>query len=191
MKTWQKAASSRSSPSPSAASISSLSSSTAAIPASSRKAAPEQNLTPDDVAVVRMMFPTSFDDALKLQGTSVWMKNGYTMPYFPYESGHIVFTKAHRRHSIGPAARHQESHQGRAARSGRRRHLPRHPPGLRRFRASATARTSTPPPSAPSMAARKSTSATCSSITTIRIPSTTTGPKTSGPPSTRTRSSPE
>jgi hypothetical protein len=31
----------------------------------------EQNLTPDDVAVVRMMFPTSFDDALKLQGTSV------------------------------------------------------------------------------------------------------------------------
>ena len=40
-----------------------------------------------------MKFMTSFDDALKLQGTSVWMKNGYTMPYFPYESGHIVFTK--------------------------------------------------------------------------------------------------
>ncbi len=44
---------------------------------------PEQNLTPDDVAVVRMMFPTSFDDVLKLENTSVWMKNGYTMPYFP------------------------------------------------------------------------------------------------------------
>ena len=55
--------------------------------------APDQNLTPDDVAVVRMKFMTSFDDALKLQGTSVWMKNGYTMPYFPYESGHIVFSK--------------------------------------------------------------------------------------------------
>ena len=54
---------------------------------------PEQNLTPDDVAVVRMMFPTSFDDALKLQNTSVWMKNGYTMPYFPYEAGRIVFTR--------------------------------------------------------------------------------------------------
>ena len=52
---------------------------------------PEQNLTPDDVAVVRMMFPTSFDDVLKLQNTSVWMKNGYTMPYFPYKSGHIDF----------------------------------------------------------------------------------------------------
>ncbi len=54
---------------------------------------PEQDLTPDDVAIVRMKFMTSFDDALKLQGTSVWMKNGYTMPYFPYESGRIVFAK--------------------------------------------------------------------------------------------------
>ena len=55
---------------------------------------PEQNLTPDDVAVVRMMFPTSFEDALKLQNTSVWIKNGYTMPYFPYEGGRIVFAKS-------------------------------------------------------------------------------------------------
>lgn len=57
------------------------------------QSSPEQNLTPDDVAVVRTMFPTSFDDALKLQNTSVWMKNGYTMPYFPYEGGRIVFAK--------------------------------------------------------------------------------------------------
>jgi hypothetical protein len=55
--------------------------------------APDQNLTPDDVAIVRMKFMTSFDDALKLQGTSVWMKNGYTMPYFPFEAGRIVFSK--------------------------------------------------------------------------------------------------
>ncbi|HTW32340.1 MAG TPA: hypothetical protein VMD76_11725 [Candidatus Sulfotelmatobacter sp.] len=54
---------------------------------------PDQSLTPDDVAIVRMKFMTTFDDALKLQGTSVWMKNGYTMPYFPYQSGHIVFLK--------------------------------------------------------------------------------------------------
>jgi len=53
---------------------------------------PEQNLT-DDVAVVRLKFPTSFDDVLKLQGTSVWMKNGYTMPYYPYEGGRIVFAR--------------------------------------------------------------------------------------------------
>ena len=41
-----------------------------------------------------MMFPTSFDDVLKLQNTSVWMKNGYTMPYFPYEAGRIDFAKS-------------------------------------------------------------------------------------------------
>jgi hypothetical protein len=43
--------------------------------------------------VVRMMFITSFENAEKLQGASVWMKNGYTMPYYPYEGGHIVFAK--------------------------------------------------------------------------------------------------
>ncbi|MGO8758963.1 MAG: hypothetical protein ACLQG3_12640 [Terracidiphilus sp.] len=58
-----------------------------------RQANPEDNVTPDDVAVVRLKFMTSFDDALKLEGTSVWMKNGYTMPYFPYRDGRIVFTK--------------------------------------------------------------------------------------------------
>lgn len=50
--------------------------------------------TMDDVAPVRQLFMTSFDDAVKLQGTSVWMKNGYTMPYYPYESGHIAFAKS-------------------------------------------------------------------------------------------------
>ena len=53
----------------------------------------QQNESPDDFAVVRMMFPTSYDDALKLENTSVWMKNGYTMPYYPYESGRILFAK--------------------------------------------------------------------------------------------------
>ena len=54
---------------------------------------PEQNLSRDDAAPVRMTFPTSFDDVVKLENTSVWMKNGYTMPYFPYKDGRIVFTK--------------------------------------------------------------------------------------------------
>jgi hypothetical protein len=53
----------------------------------------DQSLTPDDVAVVRMMFMTSFDDTLTLQGKSVWMKNGYTMPYFPFDGGRIAFSK--------------------------------------------------------------------------------------------------
>jgi len=54
---------------------------------------PAQNLTRDDTAPVRMTFPTSFDDIVKLQGTSVWMKNGYSMPYYRYENGHIEFDK--------------------------------------------------------------------------------------------------
>src|ERR1700733_12647451 len=53
----------------------------------------QQSESMDDYAVVRAKFPTSFDDVLKLENTSVWMKNGYTMPYFPCEAGHIVFTR--------------------------------------------------------------------------------------------------
>ncbi len=66
---------------------------------------PEQHETMDDVAVVRMMFITTFENAEKLQGTSIWMKNGYTMPYYPYEGGRIVFA---RRVGVIPSAQHLE-----------------------------------------------------------------------------------
>src|SRR5580698_4771889 len=59
-----------------------------------RRNAQQPTESPDDVAEVRAMFPTTFDDVLKLQNTSVWMKNGYTMPYFPFEAGRVVFTKS-------------------------------------------------------------------------------------------------
>jgi len=52
-----------------------------------------QNLTMDDVAVVRMEFPQHFEDVQDLQGKSVWMKNGYTMSYFPYAGGKVEFAK--------------------------------------------------------------------------------------------------
>jgi len=52
-----------------------------------------QTLSDDDLAVVRALFPGHFDDLRQLEGTAVWMKNGYTMPYFPYQAGHIVFNK--------------------------------------------------------------------------------------------------
>lgn len=54
---------------------------------------PQQQLTADDVAVVRMEFPAHFDDVKDLEGKSVWMKNGYTMPYFPYAGGRVDFKK--------------------------------------------------------------------------------------------------
>lgn len=54
---------------------------------------PEQRQTMDDVAVVRMEFPQHFDDVKDLEGKSVWMKNGYTMPYFPFEDSKVDFKK--------------------------------------------------------------------------------------------------
>ena len=54
---------------------------------------PQQQMTADDVAVVRMEFPAHFEDVKDLEGKSVWMKNGYTMPYFPYSAGKVDFKK--------------------------------------------------------------------------------------------------
>jgi hypothetical protein len=55
--------------------------------------AQEQKLTADDVAVVRMEFPSHFEDLKDQEGKSVWMKNGYTMPYFAYAGGKVDFKK--------------------------------------------------------------------------------------------------
>ncbi|HWG20249.1 MAG TPA: hypothetical protein VG225_06935 [Terracidiphilus sp.] len=54
---------------------------------------PEQHLTADDIAVVRMEFPQHFDDVKDLVGKSVWMKNGYSMPSYPYAAGRVEWTK--------------------------------------------------------------------------------------------------
>ena len=53
----------------------------------------EQKLSADDVAVVRMQFPAHFDDLKDEEGKSIWMKNGFTMPYFPYAAGKVDFKK--------------------------------------------------------------------------------------------------
>ena len=52
-----------------------------------------QTLSKDDLAVVRAFFPQHFEDLQRLEGTRVWMKNGYTMPYFPYAGGQVEFAK--------------------------------------------------------------------------------------------------
>jgi hypothetical protein len=61
-------------------------------PGVNQKAA-EQKLSADDIAVVRMEFPQHFEDVKDLEGKSVWMKNGYSIPYYPYANGHIEWTK--------------------------------------------------------------------------------------------------
>lgn len=55
----------------------------------------------DDVAVVRILSPAHFDDVTPLAGTSVWMKDGYTMPYFAWTAGRVDFN---RRAGLIPAA---------------------------------------------------------------------------------------
>jgi len=50
-------------------------------------------LSKDDLVVMKQYFPQHFDDLDRLVGTTVWMKNGYTMPYFPYASGRVEFAK--------------------------------------------------------------------------------------------------
>jgi hypothetical protein len=52
-----------------------------------------QPINKDDLAVVRAFFPAYFDDLQRLVGTRVWMKNGYTMPWYPYEKGAVEFAK--------------------------------------------------------------------------------------------------
>lgn len=60
----------------------------------------------DDQAVVpKQMFIGSLKDARALNGKSVWMKTGYTIPYYAYRTGRIVF--AHEEGRLPPT---QELH---------------------------------------------------------------------------------
>jgi len=51
------------------------------------------SVSEDELAVVREFFPAHFEDTLRLEGTTVWMKNGYTIPYYPYSGGRVEFAK--------------------------------------------------------------------------------------------------
>ena len=59
----------------------------------------------DDVAVVRFLAPAHFDDVTPLAGTSVWMRNGYAIPYFASTGGRADFSK---RMGLIPAAQQLE-----------------------------------------------------------------------------------
>jgi hypothetical protein len=54
---------------------------------------PQQQLTADQVAIDRQEFPQHFEDVKDLEGKSVWMRSGYSMPYYPYAGGRVEFTK--------------------------------------------------------------------------------------------------
>ena len=59
----------------------------------------------DKMVVMREFFPHYFEDTLRLEGTTVWMKSGYTMSYYPYTDGRVEFGK---RIGVIPAAERME-----------------------------------------------------------------------------------
>jgi hypothetical protein len=56
-------------------------------------AAPADNLAQDELAVVRVKYPAHFEDASDIDNTTVWMKGGNTMPYYPYINNSVQFSK--------------------------------------------------------------------------------------------------
>jgi hypothetical protein len=52
-----------------------------------------QTLSLDELAVVRAFFPVHFEDTLRLVGTTVWMQDGYVVPYYPYTGGRVQFAQ--------------------------------------------------------------------------------------------------
>ncbi len=64
-----------------------------------------QILSKDDLVVMREFFPAHFEDTLRLEGTTVWEKNGYVMPYFPCTDGRVLFAK---RVGVIPAAQRMD-----------------------------------------------------------------------------------
>ena len=62
-------------------------------PAVAPKTDPSQILSKDDLVVMRQYFPMHFEDLLRLEGATVWEKNGYVMPYYPYAGGQVLFAK--------------------------------------------------------------------------------------------------
>ncbi len=52
-----------------------------------------RELTKDDLAVVKMLYLPGFDDARQLEGKPLWVKAGYTLPYYPVKGSTIQFAK--------------------------------------------------------------------------------------------------
>lgn len=58
-----------------------------------RHAAEAKPPTQDELAVVMQYYFASFDQAKQLEGKPVWIKAGYSLPYYPYSGGQVQFAK--------------------------------------------------------------------------------------------------
>ena len=56
---------------------------------------PEQAkpVSQDDLAVMKQYYFATFDQAKQLEGTTVWVKAGYSLPYYPFAAGKVDFAK--------------------------------------------------------------------------------------------------
>jgi hypothetical protein len=52
----------------------------------------EQTQKLDELVVMRQYFPHYFEDAQRIENTTVWMKDGYAIPYFAYSGNHVEFS---------------------------------------------------------------------------------------------------
>jgi hypothetical protein len=50
-------------------------------------------LSQDELAVMKQYYFATFDQAKQLEGTKVWIKAGYSLPYYPFVGEHIEFAK--------------------------------------------------------------------------------------------------
>lgn len=53
----------------------------------------QQKISDDQMVFVRQMLIDSMKSARVLNGKSVWMKTGYTVVYYPYRTGRVVFSQ--------------------------------------------------------------------------------------------------
>jgi hypothetical protein len=57
------------------------------------KPAEEKPISADDLAYLKQYLFATFDQAKQLEGMTVWVKAGYSLPYYPYTGGQVEFSK--------------------------------------------------------------------------------------------------
>src|ERR1700733_3725885 len=58
-----------------------------------RRGAEQKPPTQDELAVIIQYYFASFDQAKQLEGKTVWIKAGYSLPYYPYTGGQVQFAE--------------------------------------------------------------------------------------------------
>jgi hypothetical protein len=59
-----------------------------------RKGDEPRQLSKDELVVMKLLYLNSFSDAKdQLEGKPVWIKAGYSLPYYPYTGGQVQFSK--------------------------------------------------------------------------------------------------